>query len=221
MTAVSDTPSQAAIRSFLALRKAIGVIGLSLPAVLIIGNLITDRGLLGSISGYYHSGMRDIYVGAMFACGVVLLAYRGYDRVDRIAGGVAGVTAIGVGLLPTAPDGATGEQQAVGVVHVVLAAVFFLSLAFFCLFLFTRTNKTQITVRKLWRNRVYIASGITILVCLVLIVVFGYFLDDLTRAWHPTLWLESAAVMAFGIAWLTKGEAILADLPDLPPQLAA
>jgi hypothetical protein len=26
------------------------------------------------------------------------------------------------------------------------------------------------------------------------------------------LWLESAAILAFGLAWLTKGEAILGDL---------
>lgn len=217
-TAPVDSPSEALFRSFLALRRAVGAIGISLPLALILGKLIVDGGgLQDSISGYYHTGMRDVYVGAMCACGVVLLAYRGYDRIDHIAGNIAGIAAIGVGVLPTSPDGADRTDRIVGAVHVGLAAVFFLTLAFFCLFLFTRTDKAQITVRKVWRNRVYVASGVTILACLALIVVLGYFLDAHTSSWYPTLWLESLAVMAFGVAWLTKGEAILADIPDLVP----
>jgi hypothetical protein len=31
------------------------------------------------------------------------------------------------------------------------------------------------------------------------------------QAWHPNFWLESIAVIAFGIAWAVKGQALLAD----------
>ena len=31
------------------------------------------------------------------------------------------------------------------------------------------------------------------------------------KAYDPIYWLESIAIVAFGISWLTKGEAILKD----------
>jgi hypothetical protein len=35
--------------------------------------------------------------------------------------------------------------------------------------------------------------------------------DSAVQALHPVFWLESTAVIAFGVAWLTKGEMILKD----------
>nr|MDQ3579695.1 DUF998 domain-containing protein [Actinomycetota bacterium] len=83
--------------------------------------------------------------------------------------------------------------------------------AYFCLILFRKTDKAVPTHRKLQRNRVYFVSGVVILVSLALIVVCAWFFDAQTRALRPALWLETAATFAFGIAWLTKGEAILGD----------
>ena len=86
-----------------------------------------------------------------------------------------------------------------------------LTLAFFCPILFTKTDKAHPTQRKLQRNRIYVASNWMILLCLVLIVLFGWLFDEAAPL-HPVLWLESAATLAYGVAWLTKGEAILGDL---------
>jgi hypothetical protein len=208
-TAVRQDPL---VHSYLFLRRAIGLIGTALPVVLIVGQLIVSGELLTSISAYYYSDMRDVYVGAMCAIGVFLLSYRGYDRVDDIAADIAAVSAIGLALFPTTPKGPhTSTQQVIGVVHLVFAIVFFLTLAYFCLVLFTKTDKTQPTARKVQRNRVYVVSGVMILTCLVLIVVSSWFFADAMRPLHPVLWLESVATIAFGVAWLTKGEAILGD----------
>jgi hypothetical protein len=69
------------------------------------------------------------------------------------------------------------------------------------------------TARKRQRNRVYTACGYTILVCIGLAVVDLTFLkDSVLQTIDPVFWLESAAVLAFGVSWLTKGEAILADI---------
>ncbi|MGH3785022.1 MAG: DUF998 domain-containing protein [Pseudonocardiaceae bacterium] len=217
MSPVTASPQDTLVHSYLFLRRAIGVIGLALPVVLIIGELFVDGGdLLNSLSGYYYSDMRDVFVGSMCAIGIFLLSYRGYGPIDDIAGNVAAVAAIGLALFPTTPGGPTRTDQIIGVLHLVFAAVFFLTLAFFCLSLFTKTDKAHPTQRKLQRNRIYVASGWIILLCLALIVLFGWLFDEAAPL-HPVLWLESAATLAYGVAWLTKGEAILGDLsPGLP-----
>lgn len=196
--------------SYLFLRRAIGVIGLALPLVLIVGGVIVDGGLLSSISGYYHGSLRDVWVGSMCAVGVFLLSYRGYGRVDDLVSNVAAVAAVGVALFPTTPSNPVGSDRVVGVLHLVFAGVFFLALAYFCLVLFRKSDDPSPSRRKLARNRVYLTCGLVIVGSLLLIVLSGPL--GIPGSLHPALWLETAAILAFGLAWLTKGEAILADL---------
>jgi hypothetical protein len=212
----TTTRSGKFVHSYLFLRRAIGFLGIALPFVLIFGKLLLDGGgLLNSISGYYYSDMRDVYVGTMCAIGVFLLSYRGYGRVDDIAGNVAAVAAVGVALFPTTPAGNVSRtDEIIGMVHIGFAAVFFLTLAFFCLALFTKSDKEDPSPRKADRNKLYVASGVTILVCLLFIVLCGWFLNDLTKSVYPALWLESAAILAFGAAWLAKGGTLLSDKPS-------
>lgn len=208
MSPVRDT----LVHSYLYLRRAIGLIGMALPLVLIIGQFLIDGRLLHSISGYYYSDLRDVYVGSMCAIGVFLLSYRGYEPIDDLVSNIAAGAAIGVALFPTTPSsGATAVDDVLGVLHLISAGVFFLSLAYFCLVLFRRsTPEDPATERKAKRNGVYVVSGVVILGSLVLLVLIAWFLPQLADL-RPTLWLEFAATFAFGVAWLTKGELILPD----------
>jgi hypothetical protein len=198
------------VHSYLFLRRAVGILGLLLPVVLIGGKALIQGGpLLDSISDYVYSDMRGVLIGTMAAIGVFLLSYRGYGRVDDVVADVAAVGAIGVALFPTTPF--TGQPstaaQAVGTVHIVSAAIFFAALIIFCLVLFTRSDSARPTGRKQARNVVYIACGIIMLACLITIGIVEW----VVHVGGVVLWLESAAVMAFGVAWLVKGETILAD----------
>ena len=201
--------------SYLGLRKAIGIIGTALPFVLAFGNILVEGpGIQDSISSYYHTGMRDVFVGSLCAIAVFLMSYRGYERKDDIAGDLACVFALGVALCPTTPDvNVTPRDNIVGGLHLLFAAGFFLTLAFFSLVLFRKTDPTRApTRRKLQRNAVYTLCGYTILVCLALIVVIAFLSSDSpVKRLDPVFWLEAAAVVAFGVSWLTKGEAILKD----------
>ena len=50
--------------------------------------------------------------------------------------------------------------------------------------------------------------------CLVLMFVYHLLSKKaavLADAFHVVFWLEAVAIVAFGISWLTKGEAILKD----------
>lgn len=201
--------------SYLGLRKAIGIIGTALPFVLAFGNILVEGpGIQDSISSYYHTGMRDVFVGSLCAIAVFLMSYRGYERKDDIAGDLACVFALGVALFPTTPDvNVIPRDNIIGALHLLFAAGFFLTLAFFSLVLFRKTDPTRApTRRKLQRNAVYTLCGYTILVCLALIMVVAFLSNDSpVKRLDPVFWFEAAAVVAFGVSWLTKGEAILKD----------
>jgi hypothetical protein len=141
--------------SYLTLRRALGILGISLPFVLALGkSIFFGGGLEDSISSYYHTGMRDIFVGIMYAVGLFLFSYHGYEREDDWAGDVACIGAIGLALFPTsAASDTSGLAQVIGGFHIFFTAVFFLTLTYFALFLFTRTdpNRTP-TRRKRQRN---------------------------------------------------------------------
>src|SRR5258707_13667882 len=107
--------------------------------------------------------MSVVFDGSLCAIGVFLIAYR-YEKWDDIWSSVAGGVAIVVALFPTPPDPANGvvtrTQVSIGVVHYVASTSLFLVLAFFCLFLFTRsTDGTIQTSQKQTRNTIYRCTG--------------------------------------------------------------
>ena len=176
--------------------------------------MLHGSGIESSISHYYHTEMRDVFVGSLWAIGVFLFSYRGYDRRDEIAGNLACIFAIGVALFPTEPEiNPTPRDGVLSALHFASAAAFFLTNAYFSLVLFRKSNPTKPpTPAKRKRNLVYTICGYTILACLVLIAVAKSALSDsLLKGLDLVFWLESVAVVAFGVSWLTKGEAILKD----------
>lgn len=219
---ISPTPrTEGAVLSYLGLRRAVGVIGIALPFVLVAGDLaLGGDGLRDSISRYWFSPVRDVFVGSMCAIGVFLYCYR-YDRPDRLLANVTGTAAIAVALLPTSPEtGATTAEVVVGRLHLVAAAIFFVGLAVFCLDLFTRGEVRN--PRKAARNRIYRICGWTIIACLVLAALDTAFLPDaLAVRWNTLFWLEAVAILAFGVAWFVKGDTVLRDPPSSDPAPAA
>jgi hypothetical protein len=214
--AVNPTdPDAPLVLSYLGLRKAVGIIGFALPFVLALGRiLLQGPALEGSISYYYYTDMGNVFVGSLCAIGVFLLSTRGYDQRDAIAGRLACLFAVGVALFPTSPYiSPTSEERLIGHLHWSFAALLFLTLAYFCLFLFTETDPTKDpTAQKCRRNTVYRLCGYTILASILAIGIVELTpLQFVIGFLRPVFWFESIAVVAFGAAWLTKGEAILKD----------
>jgi hypothetical protein len=205
-------PQDPLVLSYLDLRKAVGIIGCVLPFVLAFGKiLLQGPGIECTVSDYYYTDMGNVFVGSLCAIGIFLMSCRGYDWRDKIAGRLACVFAVGVALFPT--NRCTGRTSPIGYAHLTFASLLFLTLAYFSLALFTGTDPEKTpTPQKLQRNIVYRFCGWTILACIFLIAVIKLtsLTDSLGRV-DPVFWLESLAVVSFGVSWLTKGETILKD----------
>lgn len=203
------------VLSYLALRGLIGVIGMSLPIVLVLGKIYVfhSPGIQSSVSAYYYTGMRDVFVGSLCAIGIFLMSYRGYQWKEQTLAKVASVCAIGVALFPTSPDSnPTAHQTDVGHVHLACATLLFVILAAFS-FLFMSTDPTRpMTPRKRQRNRVYLACGCAIVFSILGVSVLALLPHDLPiKQLDPVFYLEFLALFAFGVSWFTKGECILGD----------
>lgn len=201
----------AQIHSYHSLRKAVGWIGILLPFVLVLGHLIIFGGgrPLNNMSVYYHTGMRDLFVGAICAIALFLFFYRGYDRWDEISADLAGIFALGVVFFPTVEE---GSWDWVAWVHFSSAACFLVILALTSIFLFTRGEEHP-TEMKRRRNLIYRACGIIMLVSLASIEVFFLFFDGINSDSGFVLIAETVTLVAFGVSWLTKGGTLYPDKP--------
>ena len=197
------------IYSYLALRKAVGWIGILLPFTLMIGFILIFRGnvILDSISHYYYTGMRDFFVGAVCAIALFLFFYKGHDSWDNWISNFAGLFAIGIAFFPTAEY---GPNNWIGIIHFYSAAAFFLTLAGFSIFLFTRKDSNP-TREKLTRNIIYVICGLVMIACLIAIFIYFNFIHIDKSKSSFVFWAETLALIAFGVSWLTKGGTLYPD----------
>lgn len=203
-----------AVLSYLALRKAVGAVALALPFAVAVPIWLLTHALQTSISGYYYTGTRNVFVGSLCAISMFMLCCRGYDRKDEVAGIMSAVCAIGVAFCPTAPYCPTRHEEIVGWIHYSFAGVLFSILAYFCLVLFKMSAANRhLTRQKLQRNRVYTACGLAIIGSMVSLALLdkGLHVHRLFGAVGTVFCFESTSLFAFGVAWLTKGETFLKD----------
>jgi hypothetical protein len=226
--------------SYLCLRQIVGWIGTLLPTVLLVGLAFSStQSRPDSMSGYYYTDMRNVFVGALCALGAFLGAYNGYDRVDRWITNIAGFGAIGVAFCPTKPAVAhlsTG-QEAVGDVHVFFAVTTFTMLGLMALRfakggetppgqdwigrirngLGFATNPGDVPERYRGENLIYHASGITILSCVMLAVLSNLLPASVNAHWPLLFIFEAAAVFSFGVSWFVKGRTMGRQVTTRPP----
>lgn len=193
-------------------RKAIGLLGVALPPVL----TLSVRPLQDSISAYYYTGARDWFVGTLWVVGVFLIFYRYRLRhretaisrpsaiqsgfADACLGKIAGIAALIVAVVPTAPTVVLSNQPPIiGMWHGVAAFVLFLTLSLFPLLLFSQARE---------RIALYRWSGVVMLFLLALIVAYAFAPENIRLALaslKPVLVLESLLIWTFGFVWFVKG----------------
>lgn len=226
-----DDPSVLFARSYLLTRAIIGGLGIALPIALMLAETTIDQGVRarGSLSAYYHTGARDLFVGALCVIGVMLLTYlAGRPRTaDARLSSLAGAAVLVVAFVPTARPGlpadaascvttpapascaplqrVLGEGVAAGI-HYTAAGVFVLSLTALC-FVFAR-RETRFQPQHQGLARTWRTCGTLILAAIVWIGLGGLLRIDLGPL-RPLYVGEVVAVWSFGIAWLLKSRDLL------------
>jgi hypothetical protein len=222
-----SNPAVLYVQSYLLIRTVVGVLGIVLPLIFLIGEFFI-RGSVhvrGSISAYYHTSMRDIFVAGLCVIGFLLATYMSgqTNTLDFWFSLAAGVAVLGVVFFPTLrpglledtpkcgttpmPEGCSTVQQLLGEdlvagIHYTCAVVFILSLARIA-FLFARREKefehntTKSILQKLCGWAIILAVGW---------VVVGGFLGVVIWELTPLYLGEVIAVWAFGASWLLKGK---------------
>lgn len=137
------------VLSYLYLRRIVGILGFAFPIILHVGSVLFGecKGFQDSISDYHNVCMRDVFVGLLSAISLFLFVYAGYDKLDSFMARSAGILGFMVCIFPDEID---NNPCAIDVcqdipgwfwkVHIASAIVFFLILAYFSIFLFTKSK---------------------------------------------------------------------------------
>lgn len=213
------------------LRKLIGVLGIMLPLLLPLFLYMYSGHIppLESISHYYYTQAQSVFTIIISLMAVFLMIYKTEHRIDFYISFIAGFFALMVIFFPTdnINELTTGLDKAYIITipenntvriyfHYISAAIFLLCLTYMSLFQFTkpRVKWDERTPEKKNRNAVYIICGVFMSIALI-VILLGAILkvipEDIYMKHHLTFWMETVAVICFGISWLVKGEAILGD----------
>ncbi|WP_316843026.1 hypothetical protein [Pedobacter gandavensis] len=217
--------------SYLTLRNLIGFSGIFLPLILAIAPKGTAKyyGFEASISDYFYTDRGDILVVVLCIQGAFLITYTGYCWKEQLLTLIAGICSIGVAFVPTETEQLQYELSVhttnggvlgfmIGTAwHIAFAAIFLICLAMMSLVFFTKSSekgdhklRDGKLSKKGKRNIVYKVCGWTIIASLVILGLYFTFDPDLGK--FPVVFaLESLAVIAFGISWITKGETLWPD----------
>lgn len=210
------------------LRFGMGCIAVALPLVLwLVGTYVIGIPPQTSMSAYYHTEMRDVFVGSLFAVGFALFIYKGFSRSEDWALNLAGLLAIGVAYFPMDSTKVldcyrpcerpclaysdvldrTLDVLVSSGLHGPFAILFFIAISYVCGFCSKRTLHLipSFAMRRsyLWAYRILgvamVAVPVAVAVLLRLSPNAGSACADRT-----VFWMEATGVWVFSVFWLLK-----------------
>ena len=200
--------------TYFSLRWGMVAIAFVFPLVLWIGDiLINSTGLQGSLSAYYHTGMRDLFVGLLVAIGACLYLYKGYSTSENVALNLAGIFVVGVALFPTEMN--CGDDCTPITVHRVVAVLFFLCIAYVAIFKGPDTlcliddKDTRTKYRK-----TYWTLGMIMIVSPVVALLSSILLEGPTGKKYVVVLAEWLAVWIFAAYWFFKSRELAATAAE-------
>lgn len=205
--------------TYLAVRVGLALVGLALPWVLwLAGKGWFQIALQGSMSAYYHTAMRNAFVGGLVSIGVCLVLYKGFSRTEDWVLNAAGILAALVAFMPAdppCPDGVGCVELATAGWHTAAAVAFFLCIAFVCI---RCASDTLSLIRDADRaehlERVYDGLGVAMIVLPLATLVVGRWANGDGGSFPVTFVLEAVAITVFGIYWIAKSLEIRATRAD-------
>ena len=196
-----QTPAQFIVETYFTLRLVIAGAAILLPAALLAWVAI-DPGLqmMDSISAFYYTPARSLFVGTLVAIGVALVAYRGYTRGENLLLNAAGALAIVAALFPTVDPAVPGQTPA-SVIHAVAAVAFFV-LAALSIFFYGDETVGALPNAQLRRryHRIYRVLTALVLVLPLCALVVSWLVDSGAALFA----VEAVTLLAFAAFWLVK-----------------
>lgn len=190
------------------MRIMIGVLGMLLPWLVALITLSWPQSI--SIT-YYSIFAVGTFMVVLGSAGILLINYKGYEKIDDISATIAGIFGILICLFPMTylsdPSVKTGvlhlPSNISNIFHCISAVGFFGVLAFMSFFLFTKTSG-KITPQKKIKNVIYKICGIGMLASFLL-----FFLNFIPNfeCYNLTWIVEAIALFFFGASWIVKSDA--------------
>ena len=188
------------------MRIMIGILGMLLPWLVALITLSWPQSV--SIT-YYSLFAVGTFMVVLGSAGILLINYKGYEKIDDITATIAGIFGILICLFPMSNNNIpTGifhlDGDISGIFHNISAVGFFVTLAFMSLFLFTKSSR-EITKQKKIKNIIYRVCGVGMIASFLLMLlnfIHGVHIYNLT-------WIvETIALFFFGTSWIIKSDAI-------------
>ncbi len=210
--------------SYYRIRKIIGILGIALPILV----FVFYGDLLSSISHYYYTRSVVFFTSILFAFGLFLISYKGYELdkdteiiSDNVITHIGGIAVLLVIFFPTSCIDSNNDEiytmclsedyplfghnsKITSTIHFICAGIFLFSMGYMSIFRFSKGEKQMNNkVYKICGYTIWISIGIILIEFIVQKFYAGFYLTD-----YDVYFLETIAVFAFGISWLVKGEAI-------------
>lgn len=227
-----DAAAAGFVRSFLIQRLFIGVLGVTLPFLLVGFGYWVDGHPVprNSLSVYYYSGVGALFVGVLTTIAFFLIAYRLAEfNLENVLSIIAGFAVLVVVLFPTKRPETTIDltplQDALGEsvvnwIHVGAAVVFIVLIGVISLFFGARERdrrRTEPGSGRFWWGHL-VCTGVIWLGGLWILVTDDRFLGG--PRWSVFAG-EFASFFAFGVSWLMKGaerDALFGRRPSVSPE---
>ncbi len=190
--------------TYFSTRLGIAIIGILFPLILWLIGLQLGVELQGSISAYYHTPIRNVFVGILFAIGTSLYLYKGYSTVEDFVLDGAGILAVCVALLPTScPVEVECDTFTAPLWHGISAILFFILIAYICIFRALDTlNQSQIEEsRKKVYMIIYWILGVSMIALPLFSALWLYLVNETGSL---IFWVELAGVWVFSAYWIVK-----------------
>lgn len=186
------------------LRIGMAALGLLLPLFLGFGGyFLKDLSLQGSMSAYYYTGMRDFFVGGLWAIGAFLYLYKGYKFWENIFLNIAGLAAILVSIFPMESE--CGSACHPITIHGICAVTFFVCVAIVCIFHATYTlcliDDANLRRRYTYAYRL---AGVAMLAAPAIVYVLAVVLRYRETENYAVFYVEAVGVWVFSIFWIVK-----------------
>ena len=190
------------------MRIMIGVLGMLLPWLVALITLSWPQSI--SIT-YYSIFAVGTFMVVLGSAGILLINYKGYEKIDDISATIAGIFGILICLFPMTylsdPSVKTGvlhlPSNISNIFHCISAVGFFGTLAFMSFFLFTKTSG-KITPQKKIKNIIYRICGIGMMASFLLFLL--NFIPNF-ECYNLTWIIEAIALFFFGTSWIVKSDA--------------